>query len=227
MSRVRRVPRPLLAVWLGLLVLAGMVPALGEAPKAISFVFSDIDGRAVRLADLRGQWVLVNFWAPWCPLCKVGVPVLNELDKRPDVAVIGVALDYGPDLNSVRDSVRQVGLRYHAIVAGGARRDPGSPLRQVGPVDFFPTTYLYDPDGEIVMFIPGQIRAAKVLGFMAEWQRGRPAAPRYALDGGRMAAVMKQRFGARGAQAYADWRALLEAEANTDVAQKLARVNDF
>jgi predicted transglutaminase-like cysteine proteinase len=196
------------------------------APKAIAFVFNDLDGRAVRLADLRGQWVLVNFWAPWCPLCKIGVPVLNDLDKRPDFAVIGVALDYGPDENKIREAVSQVGMRFHAIVAGGARRDPSSPLRQVGPVDFFPTSYLYDPEGEIVMFIPGQIRAAKVLSFMAEW-RGTGAPARLALDGERMAALMKQRFGRKGTQAYGDWRALLDSLINAPTATKLARVNDF
>jgi predicted transglutaminase-like cysteine proteinase len=196
-------------------------------PKAISFVFSDIDGRPVRLADLRGQWVLVNFWAPWCPLCKIGVPVLNELDKRPDIAVIGVALDYGPDENKIREAVSQVGIHYHAIVAGGARRNPDSPHRQVGPVDFFPTTYLYDPTGEIVMFIPGQIRAAKVLSFMAQWQGDRSTAPRYAMDETRLADTLKQRFGRKGSQAYADWHALLASLADAPIATKLTQVNDF
>jgi hypothetical protein len=57
------------------------------------------------------------------------------------------------------------------IVAGGQRRDPDSPYRQVGPVDFFPTSYLYDPTGEIVMFIPGQVREGKILAFMEDWRR--------------------------------------------------------
>lgn len=227
MSFSRHMPRFMLALWLTALMPIGILPVRGDEPKAIPFVFSDIEGRAIRLVDLRGRWVLVNFWAPWCPLCKVGVPVLNELNKRPDLAVIGVALDYGPDENKIREAISQVGIRYHAIVAGGTRRNPNSPYRQVGPVDFFPTTYLYDPTGEIVMFIPGQIRAAKVLSFMAEWQGGRATTPRYALDGDKLAAVLKQRFGKKGSQAYADWRALVDAEMGSPVATKLARVNDF
>jgi predicted transglutaminase-like cysteine proteinase len=181
----------------------------------------------VRLTDLRGQWVLVNFWAPWCPLCKVAVPVLNELDKRPDFAVIGIALDYGPDEGKIAEAVNQVGMHFHAIVAGGTRRNPESPHRQVGPVDFFPTSYLYDPSGEIVMFIPGQIRASKILAFMAQWRGAAMAAAKPAFDGDKLAASLKQRYAKKGAQAYADWRKLLDGLAGEGVPGKLARVNDF
>jgi thiol-disulfide isomerase/thioredoxin len=155
-----------------LLALALVAPlaARAEAPKAINFQFTDIDGKEVRLSDFKGKWVLVNFWAPWCPLCWVEVPTLNELNKRKDFVVIGVGLDYGPDLNIVRDAATRHGLEFHAVVAGGARRNQDSPFRQVGPVDFYPTSYVYDPNGEIVMFIPGQVRKNKVLSFMEGWK---------------------------------------------------------
>lgn len=227
MSLVRYLPRAAFFFWVALLPVLGIYLANGDQPKAISFVFTDIDGHPVRLSDLRGQWVLVNFWAPWCPLCKIGVPVLNQLEKRPDFSVIGVALDYGPDQNMIREAVAQVGIRYHAIVAGGARRSQDIPFRQVGPVDFFPTSYLYDPTGEVVMFIPGQLRMSKLLSFMAEWQAGRATLPRYALDGDKLAATLKQRFGKQGMQAYADWRALVDSQTGATDTDKLARANDF
>lgn len=227
MRLIHGVPRLFWSVWLCLLSLFGVAPVAGDEPKAIPFVFTDIEGQAVRLVDLRGQWVLVNFWAPWCPLCKVAVPTLNELNKRPDLAVIGVALDYANDDALVRRTVSQDKMRFHANVAGGQRRNPQSPHRQVGPVDFFPTSYLYDPTGEIVMFIPGQIRAPKVLSFMAEWQGGKATGPRYAFNGTKLAGVLKQRFGKQGSQAYADWRALLDAHAGSPIALKLSAVNDY
>lgn len=227
MSRLRRVPRLVCLLWLLLYLPFGAPEVRGDEPKAISFVFTDIDGRTIRLADLRGQWVLVNFWATWCPLCKVAIPTLNELNKRPDVAVIGVALDYGPDESLVRSAVRQGGMNFHANIAGGRRRNPDSPHRQVGPVDFFPTSYLYDPNGEIVMFIPGQLRAPKILSFMAEWQGSKATLPGYAMNGAKLAAVLKQRFGKPGSQAYADWRALVDAQARSTTGAKLAAVNDF
>lgn len=142
-----------------------------EPVKAINFQFTDINGKQVQLSDFKGKWVLVNFWAPWCPLCWVEVPTLNELNKRRDFVVIGIGLDYGPDENVVRDTASRHNLDFHAVVAGGARRNPDSPFRQVGPVDFYPTSYIYDPNGEIVMFIPGQVRMNRILAFMEDYKK--------------------------------------------------------
>lgn len=140
------------------------------AEKAIDFQFTDVGGKTLRLSDFKGKWVLVNFWAPWCPLCWAEVPLLNELAKRPDFVVIAIGLDYGPDVNVVRETATRHNFEATAIVAGGSRRDPASPFRQVGPVDFYPTSYLYDPNGEIVMFIPGQVRRDKLQTFMESWK---------------------------------------------------------
>lgn len=158
--------RNLMAMFLLCAVTMYSLPASAENSKAINFQFTDINGKSIKLSDFRGKWLLVNFWAPWCPLCWLEVPTLNELNKRKDFVVIGIGLDYGPDESVVSEAASRHDLNFHAIVAGGARRNMDSPFRQVGPVDFYPTSYLYDPSGEIVMFIPGQVRLNKVLAFM-------------------------------------------------------------
>jgi len=159
-----------------LLTLTGFLSPPALADKAIDFQFTDVGGKSLKLSDYHGKWVLVNFWAPWCPLCWIEVPLLNALNDRADVAVIGISLDYGPDDNVVSESARLHDLNFAAIVAGGSRRDPKSLFHQVGPVDFYPTSYLYDPNGEIVMFIPGQLKSERILAFMANWKHVRLAA---------------------------------------------------
>lgn len=222
--------------WRNLLLLGLLLAALaqgiqvvrGEAAKAVSFVFTDIDNRAIRLADYRGKWVLVSFWAPWCPLCKVQVPSLNRLNARPDFRVIGIALDYGADEAAIRNTVAADQLRFEAQVAGGSRKAPNSSFLQVGPVDYFPTSYLYDPTGEIVMFIPGQIRVSRLLTFMDQWlaQRGgRP--PVIAARTERLAAFLHERHGGAGTRAFEDWKGLVDANLGATTAQKLERVNEF
>lgn len=218
--------------WLGILALCAslVAPVTGGEPKAIQFQFTSLEGKTVRLADFRGKWVLVNFWAPWCPLCKIGVPTLNELSKRPDMAVIGVSLDYGPSDESVRAAVSQSNIRYTAIVAGGSRRDASGAHLQVGPVDFFPTSYLYDPTGEVVMFIPGQMRANRVLAFMESWRAPERAGEKpvlTAMNTDKLAAFLSKRHGAKGAQAYKDWRKLVDALVEEPAEVQLARVNEF
>lgn len=179
--------------------------------------------------------MLVYFWAHWCPLCRVGGPALNELAKRPDFAVVGVSLDYGADEGAVRDGIASHGLRFQKQIAGGSRRDPNSPHRQVGPVDFFPTSYLYDPTGEIVMFIPGQVKVNKVLAFAEAWKAKQPvvAAPALppAIDFKRFDAALMARAGKSGkAQAAAlapAWRELLTRLNDAGIDDKLAGVNEF
>jgi predicted transglutaminase-like cysteine proteinase len=201
----------------------------GDATKAVSFVFNDLDNRTIRLADYQGKWVLVSFWAPWCPLCKVQIPSLNKLNQRSDFRVIGIALEYGNGEDAIRQAVNQSSMRIEAQVAGGTRREPNSAFRQVGPVDFFPTSYLYDPTGEIVMFIPGQIRVPRILAFMDSWrvEKGGGGQPVFAAKIDKLAAVLRQRYGERGSQAYSDWKRMLEANARSTPTQKLAGVNEF
>ena len=145
------------------------------AGKAINFAMNDSKGKTQRLSDYRGKWVLVNFWAPWCPRCWMEFPLLNDMDARKDFVVIGVAMDYGMDEKSVQSYIDRYNLRYPQVM-GGNRRDADSPAHQVGPVDFYPTSYLYAPDGELVMFIPGIVSENRVTAFMDDYMRENPTA---------------------------------------------------
>lgn len=232
MQRARHIVRVLFLAWLlmGGMAVSAPSPTAQVGKKAIPFQFVDLDGRPVRLADFQGKWVLVNFWAYWCPICRIGVPTLNALNKRDDLVVIGVSLDYGDDVATLREAVDQHGLEYQANVAGGSRRDPNSPFRQVGPVDYFPTSYLYDPTGEVVMFIPGQLRKNQILAFMDKWrtQRGGPVEkPVYAMNLVKFETALTRRYGNVGAEAFRQWRTLREDVASAPEETKLARVNDF
>lgn len=146
--------------------LVGATPAAAQAEPAAHFQFTAMDGKSVRLSDFKGQWVLVKFWAPWCPLCFTDVPAMNELDARTDVVVIGVAMDYGYDASVVLDTIRMKGMRYHAQVLGGRRIDADSPSRQIAEVMFYPTSYLFAPDGASAGMMVGPLSASRVAALM-------------------------------------------------------------
>lgn len=146
-----------------------MVVSEASSAPAINFRMVDTNNKVHRLSDYKGKWVLVNFWAPWCPRCKMEFAHLNDLDARPDFVVIGVAMDYGIDQQSVLDTVKRYNIRFPTII-GGLRREPNNAASQVGPVDYYPTSYLYSPSGEVVMFIPGIVSKQKMAAVMASYK---------------------------------------------------------
>ncbi len=173
---VRNIPRVLIfTVFLSLVTQISFAVPTSKAqssskPMAMSFSFIDMNGKNVNLSTYKGKWVLVNFWAPWCPICFSEIPTLNELNAYDNFVVLGIAMDYGPDEGVVRRKVVSTEMKFEATILGGSRRDSNAPFRSIGPVDFFPTSYLYDPNGEIVMFIPGAIRKDRVAKFINSYK---------------------------------------------------------
>ena len=102
-----------------------------------------------RLEDLRGQWVVINYWASWCKPCIEEIPQLNALDRQYDrVTVLGVNYDgaSGADLEQQR---QQLGVNFASLAA-----DPAAQLGTARPV-VLPTTLVLDPDGQLVATLLG------------------------------------------------------------------------
>src|SRR5688500_6607673 len=71
---------------------------LRQEAKAPQFELRDINGRIVRLSNYRGKVVLINFWATWCPPCRVEVPDLIRLQRehgKEGLQIIGIT--YPPE----------------------------------------------------------------------------------------------------------------------------------
>lgn len=154
--------------WIPLCLLAGLAllplkPALANvSPEPANIQLTTMQGKPLKLSAFRGKWVLVNLWAPWCPICYHEVPDLNALNARPDVVVIGVAVDYGSDEASVRQAIERAGMRYQAHVLGGNRTEADAQSRRIGPTLFYPTTYVYSPDGRQHQVIVGPVSSERI-----------------------------------------------------------------
>ena len=129
------------------------------------FSFTDIRGKQARHSDYRGRRILVNFRAPWCPLCRVEVPHLNSIENSRDISVVGVAMDYGPDRGNASQMARSMSF---VNVLGGNSIERDNASTGVGPVHFYPTSYLYDPTGRQVARLFGPVTEDRVRSAMRE-----------------------------------------------------------
>ena len=115
----------------------------GVAFGAGNFTLTDAEGKAHSLAGYRGQWLIVNFWATWCPPCLEEIPDLVAIkESRKDVQVIGIAMEY-QDAKQVMQFADGMFVNYPIVL--GDRKVSES----VGQVDGLPTTFIYDPQGRL------------------------------------------------------------------------------
>jgi peroxiredoxin len=121
---------------------------LAPLPRAAApaFTLADLDGRSVSLATLRGQTVLVYFWATWCPYCQKELPAtVQELARRyrdRQLVVLAVNIEEGRD--KVRAWVKKHGLTLPVLL------DTDGEISGAYRVTATPTAVLVDRDGRTV-----------------------------------------------------------------------------
>ncbi|MDR1144635.1 MAG: TlpA family protein disulfide reductase [Verrucomicrobiales bacterium] len=136
----------------------------GDAPPprnldrqpAPEFSLRTISGQTLDRAALKGQIVIVNFWAVWSPACAREIPELIQLrdslgKNRERVTVIGVCLE-NDSLRDLNDFIGQLGVNYPVAVQENQFTD------QFGGIDAIPTTFVIDPDWHIVNRYTGKVQ---------------------------------------------------------------------
>lgn len=114
--------------------------------------FQDIDGQPVSLADFRGRWVLLNFWATWCAPCREEMPALDALEAAlggDGFAVIPVATGRNP-VPAIEAFYDSVGLEHLPVF-----RDPDQRLAAEMGVVGLPVTVILDPSGHEIARLVG------------------------------------------------------------------------
>ena len=118
---------------------------------AAGFDIVDTQGHHHRLADYKGRWVVVNFWATWCVPCVQEIPELTAFaSAHPDIVVIGVALD-AAEPEVVKRFAAKHGLGYPLVIGDDAVE------RQLGSQVALPVTRIYDPEGRVAYDRVGRV----------------------------------------------------------------------
>lgn len=127
-----------------LLIALLLALSLAHAAWAGDWSLKDKDGTHYTLSGLSGKWVLVNFWAPWCPNCIQEIPEFNTLQQqRNDLQIIGVAVMY-ESRKEVLDKIARYSIAFPTVF--GNEDIAGD----FGGLDGVPTTFLYSPSGQLV-----------------------------------------------------------------------------
>ncbi len=121
-------------------------PTSGPAPE---FSLTTFDGQSLKLSDLKGKVVMINFWASWCGPCKDEAPALqatwDAYKSRGDVVFIGIAYaDNGP---RSLDFIKQYGITY----LNGP--DLGTRISENYNIQGVPESFIIDRQGNVAEFI--------------------------------------------------------------------------
>jgi cytochrome c biogenesis protein CcmG/thiol:disulfide interchange protein DsbE len=132
----------------------GRAPAIGEIVPA--YGASTLAGDTASLEQLRGQVVLLNVWATWCPPCRREIPVLQALHEAhadDGLRVVGVSVDAAGEAQAVRQFVDGYGVTFDIWL------DPGERVSSTFRTSGVPTTLLIDRDGRLVWRHLGPVTA--------------------------------------------------------------------
>ncbi len=112
---------------------------------APQWTLNDVNGNPVSFSQFKGKTVVIDFWATWCPPCRVEIPGYIELQDdhaKDDLVIIGVSLDRkGPEV--VKSFMEKHGMNY-VVVMGNEKT-----VEAFGGFRGIPTTFIIDRDGNI------------------------------------------------------------------------------
>jgi len=122
-----------------------------SAFSSVNYKFTDTDGKVYSPKDLKNKWVIVNYWASWCDSCIDEIPELNKFhshNKDKNILILGVNYDHLPPPH-LNNTINSLGIKFPVL-----QEDPGKYLR-LGIVSVLPTTFVINPNGDIVKKVIG------------------------------------------------------------------------
>ncbi len=149
-----------LAVWLPRSPSASSAPQAGRplvVPARVDYAapdlqLTDLEGRPVSLADYRGQVVLLNNWATWCPPCKAEMPTLQAYyEAHQGQGFVLIAVEAGEPADEVRAFVQQYGLTFPVWL------DPQNLSLTRFRTDALPSSFVIDRSGRVRLAWTGAI----------------------------------------------------------------------
>ncbi len=110
---------------------------------APDFKLATLNGEEIRLVDLRGKPVIINFWATWCAPCVIEMPILQEYSEIYDLDIEVLAINADEPSAKVQEFIDEIGVTFTILM------DPGAILQELYRIRGYPTTFFLDAKGII------------------------------------------------------------------------------
>lgn len=125
---------------------------------APDFTLETLDGKTVKLSDFRGEKILLNFWASWCPPCRAEMPDIQKVHKNHDVAILAVNLTNAEtSVESVKEFVNDFQLTFPILL------DKKLEVANTYGIQPIPTSFLIDSKGRIANIVIGPMNEATLI----------------------------------------------------------------
>ncbi len=132
--------------------------SIGVGSRVPDFTLTTFDGEQIHIADLRGQVVLINFWASWCVTCKVEARELEQVFQMyKDRGVVFLGIDYVDTEPEALAYLEEYGITY----PNGP--DLGTRISQAFRIFGVPETYIVDPEGRVADVMIGPYSSAEMI----------------------------------------------------------------
>lgn len=139
---------------------------LNKGDTAPGFELTNLDGDKVRLSELKGKKIILNFWATWCPPCKAEMPHMQnyyeDFAEDDNVEILAVNLTSGDSEKSVKKFVKDYGLTFQVPM------DVTGEIGEKYQAITIPTSYMIDTKGRIQNKIIGPMDEKMIKDFVSQ-----------------------------------------------------------
>ncbi len=146
------------------LFITGVLFVISFQSVAVEYKLLDTEGEMQSLDQYKGKWVIVNYWATWCSTCMKEMPELinfHENNKDNDAVVVGINFE-SIERNNLKEFVSDKAIPYTVLNTEPVRVTP------IGKVPALPTTYVIDPDGNVVAGSVGIVTQQDLESYIAQ-----------------------------------------------------------
>lgn len=146
------------SLWVGMTRVRAGEETLSDRPAAPQvgqlapdFTLTSLDGEQITLSELEGKPVVLNFWATWCPPCRVEIPILEAVSQSFEGEAIILGIDVQESPGTVEAFVERFGMTYPVVL------DQDGYVTKAYQVRAFPTTYFIDSRGVVTEVFTGPL----------------------------------------------------------------------